>query len=708
MSGGELVSQDDRGHAVDDRRQEHDPRAAPRVEGDDEEERFHVASLPAVARRGPSTPDDPMAARFGPPLPAPTVQPHGGLNTYIGQPSNARQTAGAAHAAHDSAQRDVAAVAEALAGVAGMLHEQAARLEPFVEGSYSNDLGDPRNRVLADALGVARQADLRLARLGAALGRLGGSMQVAQTNIAALQRERERLSSLYSIAQELNSALDSDDLLSRVLAELIGVVRAERGALMLWDEAADGLRFVAARAEQGPLREGDVNISRGIVERVWQTQEPLLSLDAQGDDRLHQQASVVQYGIRSVMCAPLRVRGKGVGIVYVDSRNQSALFDATALDLLAAFCNQAAIAIDNARLFADLRRHIREISAMKSYTDSILASIASGVVTADTLGLITTYNQAAERIFGVPGARTMGRPYQEVLASLGDAELAAILTRAIAAGDVTLGHEVTRTLPARGEVALRLNVSPLRDARDGEALGVAMVVDDLTELRHSQRQTEQIQQLFGRYVHPAVVRQLLADPSAVTLGGETREVSVLFADVRNYTRLAEQSAPAELMRLLNEYLRLLTEAVWQEEGTVTAFLGDALMAVFNAPLPQSDHARRAVRAAWAMRAALERHALAVAAQGSGAVCLEFGIGVATGPAVVGNIGAAGRLQNYTAIGDAVNTAQRLQSAATANTILLSAATYLTAAPCALARELAPLSVKGKTHPLSVYQLEGLR
>ncbi len=697
-----------RGRIVDDRR-EHEPHEARRVAGgDDVEEHFHAASLPAVARRGQPAAGDPMAVQFGPPLPLPTAQPHGGLNTYIGQPSIAQQTAGAVQAAHDSVQREMAAVAGGLAGVARMLHEHTARLEPVVEGSITTDLADPRNRALADALAVARRADLQLARLGAALGRLDTSMQVAQSNISALQRERERLSTLYSIAQELNSALDSDDLLGRVLAELIGVVRAERGALMLWDEASGGLRFVAARSAEGPLREGDVSISHGIVERVWQAQEPLLSLDAQGDDRLHQQSSVVQYGIRSVMCAPLRVRGKGVGIVYVDSRNQSALFDATALDLLAAFCNQAAIAIDNARLFADLRHHIREIGAMKSYTDSILASIASGVVTADTRGLITTYNRAAERIFALSGEGMVGRPYQEALASLGDAELAAILTGAIAGGDVTLGHEVTRTLPARGEVALRLNVSPLRDARDGEALGVAMVVDDLTELRHSQRQTEQIQQLFGRYVHPAVVRQLLADPSAVTLGGETREVSVLFADVRNYTRLAEQAAPGELMRLLNEYLRLLTEAVWQEEGTVTAFLGDALMAVFNAPLPQPDHAKRAVRAAWAMRVALERQALAVAAQGIGAACLEFGIGVATGPAVVGNIGAAGRLQNYTAIGDAVNTAQRLQSAATANTILLSAATYLEAAPCPIARELAPLTVKGKTQPLSVYQLEGLR
>jgi adenylate cyclase len=682
-------------------------RDLPATEGGEDraEERIHAAALPSVARRDAPSPDDPMAARFGPPLPFPTTQPNGGLNTAIGQPSNS-QAAQAAQAAQESIRHDLAAMAEALVGVARSLHEQAAQLEPLVEGSFATGLSDPHHHVLSEALAVARAADLQLARLGATLGRLSTSMRVAQTSITALQRERERLSTLYTIAQELNSALDSDDLLSRVLAELVGVVRAERGALLLWDDVVGSLRFVAARSAEGALGEDEISISRGTVERVWQTQEPLLSLDAQDDDRLHQQTSVLQYGIRSVMCAPLRVRGKGVGIVYVDSRSESALFDATALDLLAAFCNQAAIAIDNARLFTDLRRHIREIGAMKSYTDSILASIASGVVTADTLGQITTYNRAAERILGLPGEGLVGRTYQEVLAGLGDAQLAASVARALASGDVTLGHEVERTLPARGEVALRLNVSPLYDARDGEALGVAMVVDDLTELRRSQRQTEHIQQLFGRYVHPAVVNQLLADPGAVTLGGETREVSVLFADVRDYTRLAEQVAPTEVMRLLNEYLRLLTEAVWQEEGTVTAFLGDALMAVFNAPLAQPEHARRAVRAAWAMRAALERHALA--AQGAGTPCLECGIGVATGPAVVGNIGAAGRLQTYTAIGDAVNTAQRLQSAAAANTILLSAATYLAAAPCAIARELAPISVKGKTQPLSVYLLEGLR
>src|SRR5262249_23015669 len=156
----------------------------------------------------------------------------------------------------------------------------------------------------------------------------------------------------------------------------------------------------------------------------------------------------------------------------VDSRNQAALFDAAALDLLAAFCNQAAIAIVNARLFADLRHHIREISAMKTYTDNIFASIASGVITADRLGGVTAFNRTAKRTFGASGASAVGRPYAEVLSGAGG-DLSEIMRRAVAAQEVTLGHELTRDIPGRGEVSLRLNVSPLRAGEGaGEPLGV--------------------------------------------------------------------------------------------------------------------------------------------------------------------------------------------------------------------------------------------
>ena len=659
----------------------------------------HASQPPA------STPEAALANTAA--ISPPTIQPGGGFHTYLGEPAMAGQIAKAARDAQQRAREDVDWVARNLADIAAALHEQNARLEQVVEGSYANDLSDPRTRLLSTTLSVGRQADLHLARLGSILRRLGDSVRVAQSNLDALQQERERLSTLYHIAQELNTPLELEEVLGRVMAQLIEVVRAERGFLMLWDDAGQKLRFTAARGADGhALVQADFSLSSSVVDQVWQKQEPLLTIDAQADEALRERASIVAYGIRSVMCAPLRVRGHGVGIVYVDSRNTAALFDAASLDLLAAFCNQAAIAIDNARLFANLRQRIREITEMKTYMDNIFASIASGVVTADMRGSVTTFNRAAEHIFGVEGARAIGAPYQQALAALGDVELPEIMRRAVVQNEVTLGHEIARTLPHRGDVSLRLNVSALRAAEgDGEALGVAMVVDDLTELRRSQRQTEDIQRLFGRYVHPAVVRQLLADPSAVNLGGEDREISVIFADIRGYTRLAEQNTPGDLVRILNQYLNILTEAIWQEEGTVTMFIGDALMAVFNAPLPQPDHPRRAVRAAWAMRQALQRNSGSL---GPDRTPVEYGIGVHTGRAVVGNIGARDRLQNYTAIGDAVNTAQRLQSNASANQILLSAATYHDVLDLVSAHELEPLSVKGKTLPLNVYQLDGLR
>jgi class 3 adenylate cyclase len=201
-----------------------------------------------------------------------------------------------------------------------------------------------------------------------------------------------------------------------------------------------------------------------------------------------------------------------------------------------------------------------------------------------------------------------------------------------------------------------------------------------------------------------VVRQLLADPSAVHLGGEQREISIVFADIRGYTKLAEELTPDALVRVLNQYLEILTAAIWQEEGTLTMFIGDALMAIFNAPLPQPDHAERATRAAWAMRRALERN---LTISHADVPAVHYGIGVHTGNAVVGNIGAHERMQNYTAIGDAVNIAQRLQSAAAADQILLSAATFQRVAHLATARPMDPLTVKGKAQPLHVFELDGM-
>jgi PAS domain S-box-containing protein len=620
-----------------------------------------------------------------------------GSSPVVERASTARRRAGA----------DLDAIERELKALAGAMHRHARALEPFVEGSFATDLGDPRTRILADALEVARAADQRLGRLDQLVGELNKTAADVVSDLEAIGEERSQLATLYSIAQQINSSVDLDELLGRVLALLIDVVRAERGGILLWDEARRALTYAAARDREGrALSEAQMNLSRTVVEQVWSSQQPLVTIDAQADDRLRLNASVVGYGIRSVMCAPLHVREQHVGVVYVDSRRDTRLFDQSSLELLAAFCNQAAIAIENARLVSDLRANIRELNAIKSYMENVFASIASGVVTADTIGRVTTMNQAAERILNRSSAESLGHQVEDALAEVADDTVRSAMRRAISERAETLGYELRQELPERGDLAVRLNISPLREtAGSDEPLGVALTLEDLTELRRSQRQAREIEQLFGRYVHPAVVRQLLADPTAVRLGGETRPISVIFADIRNFTALSEQMSPDAVVRTLNHYLNILTAAIWQEEGTLTMFIGDALMAIFNAPLPQPDHAARALRAAWAMRQALER---ANEQTLIGEAPVQYGIGVHTGPALVGNIGSSDRLQNYTAIGDTVNIAQRLQANATANHILISSDICAAAGTAIQVAQLEPVTVKGRTQPLAVYQLDGLR
>ncbi|MGE5613920.1 MAG: CHASE2 domain-containing protein [Bacillota bacterium] len=211
--------------------------------------------------------------------------------------------------------------------------------------------------------------------------------------------------------------------------------------------------------------------------------------------------------------------------------------------------------------------------------------------------------------------------------------------------------------------------------------------------------------VFGRYVAPQVVRKILEEGEAgLKLGGTRREITVLFVDIRGFTPLSENAQPEEVVAILNEYLSLCADAIFRFEGTLDKFIGDAAMAIFNAPLDLADHEYRAVCAAWAMKSgAGELEKKLTEKYGRG---IRFGIGINTGPAVVGNIGASFRL-DYTAIGDTVNTAARLESNAKAGQILLSQSTYDKVKDRVYATPMGEIKVKGKSQGIAVYQLDGL-
>ncbi len=214
---------------------------------------------------------------------------------------------------------------------------------------------------------------------------------------------------------------------------------------------------------------------------------------------------------------------------------------------------------------------------------------------------------------------------------------------------------------------------------------------------------EFIRTTFQRFVVPKVVERLLNDPGGVRLGGAKQEVTVLFADLRGFTALAEQTPPEELIDVLNGYLNVAAKSVLAFEGMLDKFMGDAVMALFNVPSEQEDHARRAVGAAWEIQQRLAEYHC----QLPEALRLAFSVGVHTGEAVVGNIGSA-ELLNYTAVGDTVNLAKRLQEHAGAGEILVSEQTARLVAGAVETEQLGTLPFRGRRENVAVYRVTDCR
>ncbi|GIX46851.1 MAG: adenylate/guanylate cyclase domain-containing protein [Candidatus Tectimicrobiota bacterium] len=208
-----------------------------------------------------------------------------------------------------------------------------------------------------------------------------------------------------------------------------------------------------------------------------------------------------------------------------------------------------------------------------------------------------------------------------------------------------------------------------------------------------------ITDLFGRYVPRAVVAQLVQEPEAraLALGGVRQEVTVLFADIRGFTAFSERFSPEEVLNQLNALLRIMVDCTFAHEGTLDKFIGDAILVLFNAPLSQPDHTRRAARTAWAIQEGLRDHP-------SGR---QVGIGIHRGEAVVGRVGTPQRME-YTAIGSTVNIASRLCSAARGGQIVVSEAAAAVLGEEFILAPQAPIHVKGIAEALQTYLLIGLR
>lgn len=527
------------------------------------------------------------------------------------------------------------------------------------------------SRVLGDVIEDLRDQHNLLRQRGMSLppGTFSGFREIQQTLVALannLNQDSIDLQQLRALAETtalVNSILSVDDVLTEVMDIVIALTGAERGYIVLRDDDTGQMTFrIARNRDRETIDEDDFIVSRTIVDYVAETGEAVLTTDAQVDPNFGGSESIIIHALRSILAVPMIVKDRVTGVVYVDNRIKNAVFGNKHLAWLVDFANQAAIAIDNAHLFERVQTALAEITEMKDLMKNVFASIASGVITTDNAGIVTTYNVAAERILTVPGHAVLGAPLDGALPLVYHhvRDLLDVITRY----GTEESLEIEPELPGRGTVNLNLKLTPLRN--QGETEGVAIVVDDLTEIKRRDATLDVVR----RYLPPAMVDNIQS-LDGLALGGERRIITAIFVETRPFSSFPATIRPQALMDALNLYLTAGAEAIHNQTGLIDKFMGNEIMGLFNTQLnPSDDHAWLAVQAALKI-AEDYRH---VPAQTGTTVIPHYRIGIHTGEATVGNVGSASR-REFTAIGHTVNLAKRLQEHTQHGQIIISDVTY---------------------------------
>lgn len=517
------------------------------------------------------------------------------------------------------------------------------------------------------------------------------------------QTELSQLRALAQMAAQITTTLDVDRVLDETMDIVIALTRAERGYIILVNQETGELDFRVVREDTLSLRgytEGTKpQISNTILQHVLTTHEPLLADNAFQDERLQGNISIANFALRSVLCVPLMYRDAVIGVVYVDNRLQAGIFTEREKNTLTAFANIAAVAISNAFLYAELQQIIHEITQVKVLMDNVFASIGSGVIAGDAENIVQTFNRAAEKILELPADSAVGKELSDVLPRIA-ADLATYLADVRKTGTP---HTIDGEFSSQSRrIAVSLKLTPLKDTEDN-LRGVAVVVDDITEQVEHQQQIRTLENYL-----PKGLAERAVELSNIDLGGERREVTCLFVEVRPFSTLKDVP-PREVMEILNEYLSVSTRCIHETSGVIDKYMGNEVMALYNTQLnPQDNHALLAVECALLMRDGF----LDLYQQiGINPEPHYYRVGIHTGIATMGNVGSLNR-RDFTAIGDTINLSKRLEENAESGQIIISQATrahlesILTNAADVPYRfsPLEPITPKGKTQPVQIYEV----
>jgi adenylate cyclase len=582
-------------------------------------------------------------------------------------------------------------------------------------------------------------------------------------------RNQRGATALLRATQTLGQSLDLEATLQIVMEQARILMQADRSTLFLYrKEMGELWTKVAVAADGTNLIEIQIPTNRGIAGYVASTGEALNIQDAYKDPRFDPTTDrKTGYFTRNILCLPVfNSANELIGVTQLINKQQGS-FTASDEEFMRAFNIQAGIALENARLFENVlleKQYQKDI--LQSLSDAVISTDMGGrIVTINDAALtllgcpLEGTNTKSNKLLWEQNL--IGRLVWEVVPidnlqmrledslntgakhyvpeqnlTLGlyqlssesqDSEISEKLQDGFSSGSTAIIENLILALRDRTnsdffipwnlpltpqsefltssqvkilERSINLTVNPLTNP-EGGVRGGLVVLEDIS-------QEKRMKSTMYRYLTPHVAEQVMMLGEDALMVGERKEVTILFSDIRGYTTLTENFGAAEVVILLNQYFETMVEAVFNYEGTLDKFMGDALMAVFGAPLPLSEnHAWQAVQSALDMRQRLkefnQRRIIQAQPQ------IQIGIGISSGEVVSGNIGSQKRM-DYTVIGDSVNLSSRLEGVTKdyGCDIILSDFTYQLCSDLIWVRRLDKIRVKGKQQAVNIYELIGDR
>jgi adenylate cyclase len=499
------------------------------------------------------------------------------------------------------------------------------------------------------------------------------------------EQMNDDLRQLLDVNLAITSEMQLESLLRKIVEVTTKLLHADRSSLFLYDEKRDELWSLVAEGVNSQQIRFPAN--QGLAGAALMSGEVVNTPDAYDDPRFIRETDIeTGYRSRSILSMPIIARdGRKLGVMQALNRQNATRFSSEDISKMGAFAAQAAIAIDNATLFS-------QIVESRNYNEGILRSMSAGVITLDREGQIIKVNEAAASMFGVSAEVAQSTDLRAFLTAANPQSILQI-DEVSESGESKTFFDIDLTTLTGETVSANVSIVPL--INDGERQGLLILIEDIT-------QGKRLEGAMRRFMTQNVVDQVLGHENDLLFGAAC-EASVMFADIRNFTAMAEQLSPREAVDVLNEIFTELFEAVATFDGMLDKFIGDALMAVYGAPISGANDAANAVASAVQMQALIGK--INARRSERGLEDIRLGIGIASGEVIAGTIGSPKRM-DYTVIGDSVNLAARLENSTKYYhaDIIVCEKTAAGLGNHILRRELDLIRVRGRLQPSTIYEI----